>query len=691
MVKIYDVRKKNIRDIKQNPRITLPRALSNHEEAVIACVKSDMMEICKDYMAKSCDEQGRVKQPNLSKQELRGLRSLLKRVKNREVVVIASDKSGKLTIVHWDIYVSNMMKIIGNDRVVGWAEVGPTQDRMNGHCSMWLKFTNMGTDWDQQQRIREALLRYGHCVPPLYGLVKDHKPEGSYDPNFGPPYRPVCGASFGPNSAMSDVLSEWIDVLADEMTGGCEVRATEELSYHFEATNLRLIAEAKNGGVRQKGDLFLNSVGGTGGITIGSLDVVSMFPSLKAVPVSKMAAQAVLDSSVEFAGVDYQMLGIYLALSYPRHELVKLGISDFIPIRKVKSGGKSKITISSIECRSPKLAKEKWAFSPKMPNCMERKIMLSKAVEVGVRECFRNHLYTFNGEVYRQTDGGPIGLRLSMAVSRLVMAMWDKLLLEKGLNTGWLIHMMKRYVNDCTAVLETLKMGVRWSEEVGLSYSSVWETEDKASGLSDDQRTMREFQKMANTILDFIRVTYDTCTDHESRKLPILDLQCWVEGRVVFHMYYEKPCASQYFIKEASAMSANTKWSSLSQEIIRRMKNTSRRVAHEIRENILTDCMRKLKRSGYPESFRCKVLIKGLQGYEKMVRAEVSGTCPVNRPKGKRPQRQKRRLKRIRDKGEWYKRPTRSAESSPLTRWPLVCYLNLSLLVNVGQMLVKTL
>ena len=47
-------------------------------------------------------------------------------------------------------------------------------------------------------------------------------------------YRPVCGASFGPNSALSDVLSEWIDVLADEMSGGCEVRATEELSYHFE-------------------------------------------------------------------------------------------------------------------------------------------------------------------------------------------------------------------------------------------------------------------------------------------------------------------------------------------------------------------------------------------------------------------------------------------------------------------------
>ena len=57
-----------------------------------------------------------------------------------------------------------------------------------------------------------------------------------------------------------------------------------------------------------------------------------MFPNLKAIPVSKMAARTVLESSVEFAGVDYQMVGIYLALSYPRHELVKLGLSDFIPI-----------------------------------------------------------------------------------------------------------------------------------------------------------------------------------------------------------------------------------------------------------------------------------------------------------------------------------------------------------------------
>jgi len=105
------------------------------------------------------------------------------------------------------------------------------------------------------------------------------------------------------------------------MSGGCEVRATEELSYHFETANKQLGSKGGTGG-RQ--ELFIGPSGSTGGITIGSLDVVSMFTNLKAIPVSKMAAKAVLESSVEFAGVDYQMVGIYLALNYPRHELVNL-------------------------------------------------------------------------------------------------------------------------------------------------------------------------------------------------------------------------------------------------------------------------------------------------------------------------------------------------------------------------------
>ena len=80
--------------------------------------------------------------------------------------------------------------------------------------------------------------------------------------------------------------------------------------------------------------------------------------------------------------------------------------------------------------------------------------------------------------------------------------------------------MLKHYVDDGTAIVETLKMGVKWTmpspkganvSDVcespkgaaapaatttntytgGLVYKMAWEKEDKKSGLSDNQKTMR--------------------------------------------------------------------------------------------------------------------------------------------------------------------------------------------------------
>ena len=77
------------------------------------------------------------------------------------------------------------------------------------------------------------MIQHGQCVPPLYGLLKDHKPEDTWDPELGAPYKTVCGTCLGPNASMSDLLSEIID----EIDGSAEIRATKELSFHLEAAN----------------------------------------------------------------------------------------------------------------------------------------------------------------------------------------------------------------------------------------------------------------------------------------------------------------------------------------------------------------------------------------------------------------------------------------------------------------------
>ena len=83
-------------------------------------------------------------------------------------------------------------------------------------------------------------------------------------------------------------------------------------------------------------------------------------------------------SSIEIC---FYIYGIYLALTMSKTEVNELSFSKFVPVRVVKKGGKSKIKISSPETPNTNLAK-----------CFFATISIS------------------------QTKGGPIGLRLSMAV-----------------------------------------------------------------------------------------------------------------------------------------------------------------------------------------------------------------------------------------------------------------------------------
>ena len=83
--------------------------------------------------------------------------------------------------------------------------------------------------------------------------------------------------------------------------------------------------------------------------------------------------------------------------------------------------------------------------------------------------------------------------------------------------------------------------------------------DDEKSGRSDNQKKMREFHAMANTLLPFIQVTSDCQDEHAENTLPVLDLQCWVEGGGVLHRFYQKLMGSTFCLMESSVMGANTK------------------------------------------------------------------------------------------------------------------------------------
>ena len=100
-------------------------------------------------------------------------------------------------------------------------------------------------------------------------------------------------------------------------------------------------------------------------------------------------------------------------------------------------------------------------------------------------------------------------------------------------------------------------------------------------------------------------------------------------------------------------MPNRTKHVTLVQEVVRILRNTSRRLPDRVKHTALSTFSFRMKESGYDAATRLKVLQDGLQGYQKQVDREESGTCPLYRPKGynQESHRKKKALRRV----AWYR------------------------------------
>ena len=55
----------------------------------------------------------------------------------------------------------------------------------------------------------------------------------------------------------------------------------------------------------------------------------------------------------------------------------------------------------------------------------EERMIVAMAVQIGIIAVMNTHQYSFNGKTFLQKAGGPIGLRATCAILRVVMNTWD--------------------------------------------------------------------------------------------------------------------------------------------------------------------------------------------------------------------------------------------------------------------------
>ena len=548
------------------------------------------------------------------------------------------------------------------DTKISEDDVKKKEGVVNGYTSMFLKMSRMGESWNHEDRMRESNIKHSMYVSPMSLLVKDHKKvkEGEAVPT-----RPVVSANEGIGTSLSTILSEFLEPLADSLEDRMEVISTEDYLNRLTECNRRLGQEWTEGEEL---------------VHIGA-DVKALFPSLSAQRSGRIVREVVLESDMKFEGVDYRAAAMLVRYGMDHFEIRKLGLERIVPKRRYHRGQEPGVTSKEALGGDGDRDEDKWIFPPREPTETEKRSLIAACLEIGVRTSFRNSVYQFGGQYYLQTNGGPIGARVTMAVSRIVMYDWGKKLRNILREAEIKIWMDSAYVDDYRSLLSALRPGLRWEpSSKKLEFREDWREEDLKSEVSTTRRSATVLQAVMDSINPDLKFEMELEEDFPDNKLPTLDCRVWLEtspdsnttrtrSRVASQppqfnfSFFEKTMNSQYVILENSAMSYKMKCAILSQEVVRRMLNTKETISQRERNEILNSFSEKMLRSGYDISQVREIFISGIRGYMRRVSlAEQKGSNLYRSAKSSLAERIK---KKVFEKTSWYREKRNFLKKGP--------------------------
>ena len=299
-------------DFPTVPRIMTPEHGTLKQEVVIERTKEKLLETVKEYKSKHCNQKGEIEYSNLSKAEKQQLKSLKKDIKDKNIVIFTTDKSGKFSVDTPKNYEKALMKhTMEDEELLEEDRVRKIENKMNQHLKQLSKMFKVGENNEHEYRIAGANTSTNTEAPPLYGLRKDHKV--TENEQEGPPVRPVCGAKEAPNSRLSHFLSRIVNDYADSADIDTECRSSEEMRASFEAFNEETSEEVK-----------LES-------KILSMDVKALYPSMEWEEIITAMKNMIQESDREIEDVDWHEVGKYLCVTIKEKKLKEEGLMNVIP------------------------------------------------------------------------------------------------------------------------------------------------------------------------------------------------------------------------------------------------------------------------------------------------------------------------------------------------------------------------
>ena len=442
-----NLQRRRVTDLKQNSKVCLPKPLKVQEEAKLSVRVSHYREEFRKHRMKFCNQHGKQKQ-NLTQNQQKGLASLRKRIKNQEIVILQTDKTGKFAVTDMETYEKMGEEHTGRDEEITREQVLQIERLINGNMSMLGKCFQIGKQWNHTERCRETQINHSESVAPMYLVVKDHKLVPICQL---PKTRPIVSGCRSMGVHLADTLADIVEALATAK-GGMENISSEDFLAVLNEYNESLGVE---------GDYNMED------IALLGFDVISLFPNLDINEVSKEVGKEFLESEVKVEGTDWKELSCYLAMNMTTKEISDRGLRRLVATRAYSKGRRPGCT--GEEAKGPNHHEDKkrssWIVPDIEPFGQEIRRMLATALEIAIKVSFSTYVSSFAGKLFSQRLGGPIGSRLAMAVARVMMIRWGEKVKEVLARSGIKCLLSTLYVDDVRLALQMLANGTRWDSD----------------------------------------------------------------------------------------------------------------------------------------------------------------------------------------------------------------------------------
>ena len=374
-----------------------------------------------------------------------------------------------------------------------------------------------------------------------------------------------------------------------------------------------------------------------------STDVKALYPSLDIEFTTDMVCQMYKESQVTIEGLDYEELGLYLSLNLTEAEQIEKGIREYCATRKTTLGRKPNITGCGSELKKEDRFKP-WNPPKKIVGQEDTEIkkrLMTEALRIAIKFVMKNHTYTFKNKIYKQEEGGAIGVELTGDLAKVFMVWWSRQLQQKKTDEYITTYLYKCYVDD-------INMLVSIPSEVDTMNINVDERAKEG---------VKVIKRIGNSVHESIVLEADFPDNNSDKKLPSLDLKVWLKERnnrkFIMHEFYMKAVSSIAVVNARSSLPWKMKRTILVQQTIRILRNCSEDLPWEVKEKHLNHMMKRLQYSGYNQRFRYEVLTSALHAFEEMKRKDRNGEKPLYRHKQWR--RKERRKEKEMKKKNWYK------------------------------------